>query len=121
MAHARLCTEQLKNPDKVQQASREDAAQLAKIRGPELEGSDKSADPELLKKVGPAVFMACCNYPSLMLVLPAPFANCCVLYCTHWLPASPVVVKSAHGSSLHQCIPGSHFLAAAVNECVAVA
>lgn len=40
----------LKNPEKVQQASREDAAQLAKIRGPELEGSDKSADPELLKK-----------------------------------------------------------------------
>ena len=45
---------QLKNTEKVQQASREDAAQLAKIRGPELEGSDKSADPELLKKVCPA-------------------------------------------------------------------
>lgn len=68
VTHIHSCIEQLKNPEKVQQASREDAAQLAKIRGPELEGSDKSADPELLKKVGPAAtagsIMTYCKHPS---------------------------------------------------------
>ena len=84
VAHALLCTEQLKNPEKVQQATREDAAQLAKIRGPELEGSDKSADPELLKKVGPAAtagsIMASCKCSQrLMRVSSLLFTDGCVL------------------------------------------